>query len=471
MNTSTERSTVSIARVAGASLVGTTIEFFDFFIFGTAAALVFNKLFFPDLSPLIGTLASFATFGVAFVARPLGALIFGHFGDRIGRKQMLVTSLLLMGVGTVLIGLLPTYEQVGILAPVLLVLCRLLQGLAIGGEWGGAVLMAVEHAPKRKRAFYASWPQVGVPLGLVLATALFFVVQQLPEDDLMSWGWRIPFLLSSLLVVTGLYIRLKIEDSPAFQALKDESKEERFPAAVVFRRAGKGVLLGAFSIAAANIPFYMATVFALTYGADAGVGRNTVLGAVCLASLIQIATIPYVGLLCDRLGRRPVMMAGAAATVVMAFPFFWLLDTHNPLAIVFALILALPLCHALTYGPQASFLPETFPTQLRYSGAGIAYTMGGLAFSAPVPFVSAALLDHFDAAWPLSIYIAIGGLLTLFAVAASRESVHDDIDWLDRPGDREVTRSPGDTGQATAASGNATDGDSVPVTVRADGLG
>ncbi|PBI91927.1 Inner membrane metabolite transport protein YhjE [Rhodococcus erythropolis] len=462
MNTSTRRSNVSVTRVAAASLVGTTIEFFDFFIFGTAAALVFNKLFFPSLSPLIGTLASFATFGVAFVARPLGALIFGHFGDRVGRKQMLVTSLLMMGVGTVLIGLLPTHEQVGILAPVLLVFCRLLQGLAIGGEWGGAVLMAVEHAPKGKRAFYGSWPQVGVPLGLVLATAMFSVVQSLSEDDFMSWGWRVPFLVSALLVVTGLYIRLKIEDSPAFRALKENRQEERFPAAVVFRKAGKGVVLGALSIAAANIPFYMATVFALTYGADAGVARNTVLGAVCLAALVQIFTIPCVGVLCDRYGRRPLMMIGAAATVLMAFPFFWLLDTHSPLAIVVALMLALPVCHALTYGPQASFLPEMFPTQLRYSGAGIAYTIGGLVFSAPVPFVSAALLDHFDAAWPLSVYIAIGGLLTFFAVGVSRETKNDDINWVEQPGDRGVSvrhtaqrvtpDAPGNTGRQSVAS-------------------
>lgn len=437
----TKRPDTSISRVAAASLVGTTIEFFDFFIFGTAAALVFSKLFFPDLSPLIGTLSSFATFGVAFAARPLGALIFGHFGDRIGRKHMLVISLLMMGVGTVAVGLLPTYEQVGILAPILLVVCRLLQGLALGGEWGGAVLMAVEHAPKGKRAFYGSWPQVGVPFGLVLATAMFFLVQLLPEDAMMSWGWRIPFIFSAVLVLTGLYIRLKLEDSPAFRSLKENRQEERFPAGVVFRRAWKGVVLGALSIAAANIPFYMATVFALTYGVGDGIGRNTVLGAVCVASVLQMATIPMAGMLCDRFGRRPLLMVGAAATIALGFPFFWLIDTHNTAAIFLALVLALPICHTLTYAPMASFLPEIFPTQLRYSGAGIAYTIGGLMFSAPVPFVATALFGTFEAAWPLSVYIMIGGVLTLFAVWVSRETVNDDIDWVTRPNVKDGLRT------------------------------
>jgi metabolite-proton symporter len=432
---SSPRTDVPIRRIAAASLVGTTIEFFDFFIFGTAAALVFGPLFFPDLSPLAGTLSAFATFGVAFVARPLGALVFGHFGDRLGRKQMLVTTLLMMGVGTVAVGLLPTYAQVGIWAPILLVLCRLLQGLALGGEWGGAVLMAIEHAPKNKRAFYGSWPQVGVPFGLVLATGGFYAVQQMPTETFMSWGWRVPFLLSGLLVAVGLYIRLKIEDSPAFLNLKEQKKEEKFPAGVVFRKAWRSVVLGAFAIAAANIPFYMATVFALTYGAEDGIGRNTILAGVCFASLLQMMTIPFAGQLCDRFGRRPLLMVGSALTILMAFPFFWLLDTHNVVAIVVGLIIVLPICHTLTYAPMASFLPELFPTQLRYSGAGIAYTTGGLLFSAPVPFVSAALLGYFDAAWPLSVYIMLGGVLTLIAVWSARESKHDDIDWHEMPGD------------------------------------
>lgn len=431
----------SISRVAAASLVGTTIEFFDFFIFGTAAALVFSTLFFPDLSPLIGTLSAFATFGVAFAARPLGALIFGHFGDRVGRKQMLVVSLLMMGVGTVAVGLLPTYDQVGILAPILLVACRLLQGLALGGEWGGAVLMAVEHAPKGRRAFYGSWPQVGVPFGLVLATAMFFLVQMLPEDAMLAWGWRVPFLASAVLVMTGLYIRLKLEDSPAFRALKQSRQEEKFPAGVVLRRAWKGVILGALSNGAANIPFYMATVFALTYGSGDGVSRSTMLAAVCIASVLQMATIPMAGMLCDRFGRRPLLMIGSVATVAMAFPFFWLIDTRNTLAIFVALVIALPICHTLTYAPLASFLPEIFPTQLRYSGSGIAYTVGGLMFSAPVPFVATALYGTVGAAWPLSLYIVVGGVLTLVAVWLSRETVHDDIDWTTRPTVKDIVKS------------------------------
>jgi metabolite-proton symporter len=420
---------VSIARVAGASLIGTTIEFFDFFIFGTAAALIFSRLFFPDFSPLAGTLASFATFGVAFIARPLGAMIFGHFGDRMSRKSMLILSLVLMGVGTLAVGLLPTYDQIGIMAPILLVICRLFQGLALGGEWGGAVLMAAEHAPAGKRAFYASWPQVGVPFGLVLATGTFFVVQGLPAEALDAWGWRIPFIVSAALVLVGLYIRLKIEESPALVAIKKEDKSEKYPAAVVFKQAGGRVLLGAFAIAASNIPFYMATVFALTYGATEGVDRDMVLGAVCLASLVQMATIPLASSLCDRFGRRPILLFGCLFTALAAFPFFWLLDTHNMFAIIIALMLILPLCHALTYGPQAAFIPELFPTQLRYSGAGIAYTLGGVLFSAPVPFVCAALLDGFGSAWPLSLYIVAGAVLSSIAIFVSRESKNDDIAW------------------------------------------
>lgn len=441
MAIASESPRISIARVAGASLVGTTIEFFDFFIFGTASALVFGNLFFPGLNPLAGALAAFATFGVAFAARPLGALVFGHFGDRVSRKRMLVTSLMMMGIGTVAVGLLPTYAQVGILAPILLVVCRLVQGLALGGEWSGAVLMAVEHAPKGKRAFYGSWPQVGVPFGLVLATGMFYGVQQLPQRQLESWGWRVPFLASAVLVALGLWVRLRIEDSPVFKSVKQRGQEERFPVVAVLRKAGGRVIIGALVMAAANVPFYMATVFALTYGADDGISRDAMLGAVCIASLAQIATIPLSAGFCDRYGRRPVLMAGCVATIAMAFPFFWLIDTHHPAAIVLAMMLALPVCHALTYAPIASFLPELFPTELRYSGSGIAYTLGGLMFSAPVPFVSTALYDGVGAVWPLSLYIVVSGVLTLVGVFIARESRHDEIGWSSRPVGEELVES------------------------------
>jgi MFS family permease len=360
----------------------------------------------------------------------------------VSRKQMLVTSLMMMGLGTIAVGLLPTYAQVGILAPILLVICRLVQGLALGGEWSGAVLMAVEHAPEHRRAFYGSWPQIGVPFGLVLATGMFFLVQRLPQEQVQSWGWRVPFLVSAVLVAVGLYIRLKIEDSPAFKAVKSNRQEVRFPAGTVFRQAGGQVVRGALTVAAANIPFYMATVFALTYGADDGISRNAVLGAVCLASVVQIFAIPFAATYCDRFGRRPVLLVGCVLTALMAFPFFWLLDTHNPVAIIIALMLALPICHSLTYGPQASFIPELFPTQLRYSGSGIAYTLGGLVFSAPVPFVAAALFNKFGAAWPLAIYIVVGAALTFLAVVTARETRRDEIAWSERPASDDAASAP-----------------------------
>ncbi|MEU3273943.1 MFS transporter [Saccharomonospora sp. NPDC006951] len=427
-------SSVSIGKIAFASFIGTVIEFFDFFIFGTASALIFSKIFFPALDPLAGTLASFATFGVAFAARPLGGIVFGHFGDRLGRKTMLVLSLVLMGVGTGMVGLLPTYAQIGIWAPILLVLSRLLQGVAIGGEWSGAVLMAVEHAPPGKRAFYGSWPQCGVPAGLVLATLAFFLVEQLPEEAMMTWGWRIPFLASVVLVLLGLYIRLKITESPAFKAVQDKGEEAKFPAAEVIRKAWKGVLIAIFSMAAANIPFYMATVFALSYGAEQpGVTRDTVLLAVCIASAIQILTIPYAAMLADKYGRRPVLLVGCVITVIEAFPFFWLINTGSTFAIIIAMILALPIAHTLTYSPLASFLPELFATRLRYSGSAIGYQVGGMIMSGPVPFISAALFSVADSAWPLAVYIMIGGVLTFFAVKVARESYRDDIEWDEKP--------------------------------------
>ncbi|KAA9162650.1 MHS family MFS transporter [Amycolatopsis acidicola] len=435
MATQAPAPSVSIGKIAFASFIGTVIEFFDFFIFGTASALIFNKIFFPALDPLAGTLASFATFGVAFAARPLGGVLFGHWGDRLGRKKMLVLSLVLMGVGTAMVGVLPTYGQIGIGAPLLLVLSRLLQGVAIGGEWSGAVLMAVEHAPPGKRAFYGSWPQCGVPAGLVLATALFYLVEQLPADAMRTWGWRLPFLVSVVLVALGLYIRLRISESPAFASVQDKGEQAKFPAGEVIRKSWKAILIAIFSMAAANIPFYLATVFALSYGSQQpGVTRGTVLLAVCVASLIQIFTIPAAAMLADKYGRRPVLLVGCVLTVLEGFPFFWLIDTGSTIAILLAMVIALPIAHTLTYSVLASFVPELFETRLRYSGSAIGYQVGGMIMSGPVPFVAAALYSWAGGAWSLSLYIVLGGVLTFVAVYLARESYRDDIAGLDDAG-------------------------------------
>ncbi len=434
MATEAPSSDMSIRKVAFASSIGTLIEYFDFFIFGTASALVFNELFFPSLDPLAGTLAAFATFGVAFFVRPLGGVIFGHFGDRLGRKAMLVLSLVLMGVATAVVGVLPTYAQIGFWAPALLVLTRMLQGAAVGGEWSGAVLLAAEHAPPGKRAFYASWPQAGIPAGLVLATASFYLVGLLPRDAMMSWGWRIPFLASTVLVLLGLYIRLRISESPAFQAVRDEGQVARFPAAEVLRTAKKSVLIAILSHAANSIVFYMAAVFALTYASkEGGAERGTVLLAIMAAALIQIVTIPLAAVLADWYGRRPVLLVGAVLTVLAAFPFFWLLDTGNTAAIVLAMVIALPVLHSLLYGPEASFMPELFETRLRYSGSAIGYQVGSMLFSGPTPFLAAALFAWAGSAWPLALYMIFGGVLTFVGVYLARESSQDDIGWVGSP--------------------------------------
>lgn len=359
---------VKPARVAFASFVGTAIEWYDFFLFGSAATLVFNKEFFPTLDPLAATLAAFATFGVAFVARPLGGIVFGHFGDRVGRKRMLFLSLLLMGGGTVAIGLLPTYAQIGVAAPLLLVLVRLLQGFAVGGEWGGAVLMAVEHAPPNRRAFYGSWPQAGVPAGLVLSAGAFLAVQQLPKDQLLSWGWRLPFLASAVLIAVGLYVRSRLEETPEFARAEVPS----FPLKDTLRRSLRAVLVGIFAQAGTNIPFYIASVFVLSYGpGEAGVSRGTVLTCLIIASLVDIAAVPLVAISADRIGRRKVLLVGAVYSAAVAFPFFWLLDTGAPVAVLVAMFLLFTLGHATTYSAMAGFLAELFGAEHRYTGVSV----------------------------------------------------------------------------------------------------
>jgi len=417
----------SIKLVAVASMIGTTIEWYDFFLYGTAAALIFNRLFFPTFDPLVGTLASFGTYTVGFVARPIGGIVIGHYGDRIGRKSMLVLTLLIMGVATFGIGLLPTYAQVGPWAAVSLVVLRLAQGFAVGGEWGGAVLMAVEHAPAGRRGFYGSWPQLGVPAGLLLSTAVFAQFARLPEDQFLSWGWRVPFLLSLLLVGVGLIIRLQIQETPAFTRLKTAQTEARRPIIELLRSQRKEVLLAMGARLAENGAFYIYTVFVLVYGTQkVGLDRQTVLNGVLIAAACALVAIPVCGALSDRLGRRPVYLFGASVTALFAYPLFWLLDTGSTILVWLALVVALVFAHSPMYGPQAAFLAELFGTRVRYSGASLGSQFSSVIAGGLSPFIATALLPYGRGA--LASYIIAMALVTIVAVLMASETRHHTIE-------------------------------------------
>ncbi|ABG05272.1 major facilitator superfamily MFS_1 [Rubrobacter xylanophilus DSM 9941] len=419
-----EGQTSSIRQVALASFIGTAIEWYDFFLYGTAAALVFGELFFPEFSPLAGTLAAFATYAVGFVARPLGGIVFGHYGDRIGRKAMLVLSLLIMGVATFLIGLLPTYAQVGVLAPVLLVILRFLQGIGIGGEWGGAVLMAVEHSPRGRRGFYGSWPQMGVPAGLLGGNLVYLAATSLIPAD---WAWRIPFLFSIVLVAVGLFIRLKLLETPAFQQVKETGTEARMPILDVIRTYPKNVLLAMGMRIAENGTFYVLTVFVLSYVAgELGLDQSVGQVGVIIAAAIGLLTIPLFGALSDRIGRRPVYMFGAAFSLVFAFPFFWLLNTGIEPLIWLAIILGVNLGHDAMYGPQASFFAELFGTRVRYSGASLGYQLASVIAGGLSPFIATALLAAFGYG-AVALYTAAMALITLISVVLATETFREDI--------------------------------------------
>jgi len=417
----------SIRLVAAASFVGTTIEWYDFFLYLTAAALIFNRLFFPEFDPLMGTLAAFGTSAVGFVARPFGGVIIGHYGDRIGRKSMLVLTLVVMGVATFLIGLLPTYDQIGPWAAVGLVVLRIVQGFGVGGEWGGAVLMAVEHSPPNRRGFYGSWPQVGVPAGSVLSTGVFAIISQLPDEQFLSWGWRVPFLLSALLVVVGLIIRVRIMESPVFAKIKEESREARRPIVEVITTYPKQVLLAMGARFAENGAFYIYTAFVLTYGTQqVGMDRGIVLTGVLIGSALSLLAIPFFGGLSDRVGRRPVYLFGAIVTALFAFPLFWLLDTAVPALVWLAIAGALVFSHAPMYGPQAAFLSELFGTRVRYSGASLGAQLAAPLAGGTSPFIATLLLANYGS-WALSLYIIAMAVITIVAVLVASETHTRDI--------------------------------------------
>ncbi|MDQ3792372.1 MAG: MHS family MFS transporter [Actinomycetota bacterium] len=417
----------SIRKVVVASFIGTTIEWYDYFIYGTAAALVFPALFFPDFSELAGTLASFATFAVGFAARPLGGVIFGHYGDKIGRKAMLVTTLLIMGVATFLVGCLPTFDQIGILAPILLVALRLIQGLGLGGEWGGAVLMAVEHSPEDQRGLNGSWPQMGVPAGLVLGTGVFAAVSAISGGGFEVWGWRVPFLLSIVLIGVGLFIRLSIYESPAFSRVRESGTEARMPIIDVLRTYPKNVALGVGSRIGIDAAFYILAVYSLTHiSTNLGLSQNIGLLAVSIAALIEIFTIPLFASLSDRVGRKPLLIGGAALLGIWAFPFFALLNTESTLLIVLAVIVGLSVAHAAVYGVQGSFYAELFGTRVRYSGASFSYQISGIFGGALAPLIATSLYPA-GGTTLIAVYVAAVCALSILCYALAQEPYRKDI--------------------------------------------
>jgi metabolite-proton symporter len=418
----------SFRLVALASMVGTTIEWYDFFLYGTAAALVFNRLFFPTFDPLMGTLAAFGTYTVGFVARPVGGIVIGHFGDRIGRKSMLVLTLVIMGLATFLIGLLPTYEQIGPWAAVALVILRIAQGFGVGGEWGGAVLMAVEHAPARSRGFYGSWPQIGVPAGLLISTAVFAVFARLPEDQFLSWGWRVPFLVSIVLVAIGLLIRVRILETPTFAKIKASGTEARQPFFEVLERYPKQVLLAMGARVAENGAFYVYSTFMLVYATQkVAMDRSIVLNGLLVASALELVAIPIFGALSDRLGRRPVYLFGAVVTALFAYPLFWLFDTGSAPLVWLALVVVFTLSHGAMSAPQAAFLSELFGTRVRYSGASLGAQLASVLAGGLSPFIATGLLRQYGSGGPLALYVIAMALITIVSVVLATETMHDDI--------------------------------------------
>ncbi|HWJ38999.1 MAG TPA: MFS transporter [Sphingomicrobium sp.] len=414
----------SLTRVILSSLIGTTIEWYDFFLYGSAAALVFNKLFFPSFDPLVGTLLAFATYAVGFVARPLGGIVFGHFGDRVGRKRLLMWSLVMMGLATLMIGLLPGYASIGIWAPIGLIVLRVLQGFAVGGEWGGAVLMAAEHGDASRRGYWASWPQAGVPLGSLLSAGILALMAGLQsEAEFIRWGWRVPFLLSAILVAVGWYIRNRVTESPMFESEIEASEAPaKLPAMEVIRQRPRAVLLGAGLRVGENIVYYVLTVFSLTFLVDvASHSRSLALDALLIGAAVQFVAIPLLAALSDRIGRRPVYASGAFGTAIFIFLFFPMLASGSNGVIILAIVVGLVL-HGSMYAPQAAFITELFPTRIRYSGVSIAYQLTAIFAGSLAPIISLWLYKSQHSSVPVSIYVAIACVISGISALLARET-------------------------------------------------
>ncbi len=414
----------SITKIVVSSFIGNTIEYYDFLAYGLAAALVFGRVFFPTMTPLLGLLASFATFGVGFLARPLGGVVFGHLGDTIGRKRTLIITLVGMGAATCLIGVLPTYGQVGVLAPILLVLLRFLQGFAVGGEWGGAMLMVVESAPANRRGFFSAWPQTGGFSAQLLATGAFALVGLLPEDQLMSWGWRLPFLLSGLLVAVGLYMRRQLDETPVFQETQARHEQSRSPVTEVIRTSWRNLLLIMVLRFAESVPFFLTTVFAVSYATgQLGVPKQTMLGVIMFCCVLAFPMHGLFGALSDRIGRRPVYIFGALMAAACAFPFFYLLQSGSFFLMVLGYVLLINIAHNSINAVQPAFFTELFGARVRYSGASIGAQLGSIVAGGFTPFIAKGLSAADNNGWTfVAGYVVIAALTSAIAAYIGPET-------------------------------------------------
>ena len=419
----------ALRKIVWSSVIGTAVEWYDFLIYGAATALVFNKIFFAAGNAALATIAAFGTYAVGFLARPLGAAIFGHFGDRVGRKAMLAITIIVMGLGTFLIGLLPTYQQIGIAAPILLIGLRFLQGIGLGGEWGGAVLMVVENCPTHKRGLLGSMVQVGNPVGNIAAIGMFALVAQLPENDFMTWGWRIPFLISILLVGVGLYIRLRMEETAAFRQVKAKNEVAKLPVVEIFTHHRRpfftAVGLKISEIAYASI----GGVFVMSYATSGlGMSRNVVLNGAFLSSLVALIAIPVFGWLSDRVGRKTMFFASCAFSALFAFPLFWLLNTRDPTIVVLTIVIAITFGQMVMFGIGAPWYSELFDARLRYSGASLGFQVGAALSGGLTPLIAASLMAWSGGAtWPVSLFLIACALVTAFAAYMAPEMANKEL--------------------------------------------